>query len=89
MALLGFDLVTDVKRGENGGRTLKHDFVALGFQSQAMVADAKGIYSAGPLDLKSSTDDVPGAVVAWVSKPDGSILQIAGGWLPGTNGGAK
>jgi len=64
---------------------LKHDFVVLGFQSQAMAADAKGIYSAGPFEIKSSTDDAPGAVVAWVSKEDGSIVQIAGGWLPVAN----
>jgi hypothetical protein len=81
VALLGFDLVTDVKRGENGGRTLKHDFVVLGFQSRAMAADGKGVYGAGPIEMKTSTDDAPGAVVVWVSRRDGAILQVAGGWL--------
>ena len=81
VALLGFNLVTDVKRGENGGRTLKHDFVVLGFQSRSMVADGRGSSAVGPLDLKSTTDDAPGAVVVWVSRPDGSIVQVVGGWL--------
>ena len=89
VALLGFDLVTDVKRGENGGRTLKHDFVVLGFQSREMAVDGKGVCSAGPIDLKSSTDDVPGAVVVWVSRADGEILQVAGGWLAASKPGAK
>ena len=79
VALLGFNLVTDVKRGENGGRTLKHDFVALGFQTKELTADGKGNFSASLFDVASSTDDAPGAVVVWVSKPDGSVLQITGG----------
>lgn len=81
VALLGFNLVTDVKQGENGGRTLEHDFVVLGFKSTPLIADSVAGFRAAPMEIKSSTDDAPGAVVAWVSAPDGSILQVAGGWL--------
>jgi hypothetical protein len=81
VALLGFSLVTDVKRGENGGRTLQHDFVVLNFSSTALTAQKDGNFQVVPMEIKSSTDDAPGAVVAWVSKPDGSIVQVAGGWL--------
>jgi hypothetical protein len=80
VALLGFNLVTDVKRGENGGRKLEHDFVVLGFGSTAMIKSGHG-FQCGPVEMKSSTDDMPGAVVAWVSTGDGAILQVTGGWL--------
>jgi len=81
VALLGFNLVTDVKRGENGGSRLEHDFVVLGFDSAPLSpATGKG-FESGPVELKPSTEDTPGAVVAWVSGNDGAILQVAGGWL--------
>jgi hypothetical protein len=85
VALVGFNVITDVKRGENSGRTLQHDFVVLGFQSRPLSTDPKGIFSVGPFEVQSSTDDKPGAIVAWVSQPDGTILQVAGGWLSATD----
>jgi hypothetical protein len=83
VALVGFNVVTDVKRGENGGRKLEQDFVVLNFHSSPMAADAREGFQSAPMEITSSTEVVPGAVVAWVSSADGSILQIAGGWLPG------
>ena len=38
-ALLGLGVSSDVKAGENGGRKLQHDFVALAHESAAMVAN--------------------------------------------------
>jgi len=37
-AILGFDIVTAVERGENGGRELNHDFVVLGYRETALKA---------------------------------------------------
>src|SRR5271155_4059826 len=89
IALLGFNLITDVQRGENGGKRLDHEFVVLGFSStQVSPASDKGFQS-DPMELKSSTDDSPGAVVAWVSAADGSIVQIAGGWLKPSDSSAS
>lgn len=82
VALLGFNVVTDVKSGENGGQKLEHDFIVLGFNTTALTAQADGIFQSAPIEIKSSTGDKPGAVVAWVSGNNGSILQVAGGWLP-------
>lgn len=81
VAWLGFNLVTDVKRGENDGRKLEHDFVVLNLGSSSMSSKGDAGFQGDPVEMKSSTSDVPGAVVAWVSDKDGSILQIAGGWL--------
>ena len=81
VALLGFNVVTEVRGGENSGRTLQHDFVVLGFTSMPMTSAAGGGFEGGPVEIKSSTDDPPRAVVGWVSGGDGAILQVAGGWL--------
>lgn len=81
VAMLGFDLKTEVRAGENGGRTLSHDFVVLGLRSQTM-ARAKSIHTAiislpelvAPSDRK--------AVAAWVSqRGDPTPIQVVGGWL--------
>jgi hypothetical protein len=80
-ALLGVGLVSNVRGGENGGRQLTHDFVVLDFQTKPV--------GTGPVPLKSSTNDAPGAIVAWVSAADGSILQVAGGWLPSAASAGK
>jgi hypothetical protein len=79
VALLGVNVMSDVKSGENGGRQLQHDFVVLDFASKPMSQGPT--WQSGPIDLKPSTDDPPGAIVAWVSDAAGSIVQITGGWL--------
>jgi hypothetical protein len=79
IALLGVNVLSDVKSGENGGRQLQHDFVVLDFESKPMISGQS--FESGRVDLKPSTDDPPGAVVAWVSDTNGSIVQVAGGWL--------
>lgn len=89
VALLGFNLITDVQRGENGGRRLDHEFVVLGFSSTQLSPAADKGFQSDPIELKSSTDDSPGAVVAWVSAADGSIVQIVGGWLKPSDSSAS
>ena len=83
IAVLGMGLVTEVKAGENDGQQLKHDFIVLGFRSVQLVSESKGSWQAGPMEIKSSTGDLPVAVVGWVSGSGGAILQIAGGWTRG------
>lgn len=87
IALLGVNVLSDVKGGENGGRQLQHDFVVLDFKSKPMMSGQ--IFESGRVDLKPSTDDPPGAVVAWVSDTNGSIVQVAGGWLKPPNSSAS
>jgi len=81
VALLGNDLESDVKRGENSGRKLRHDFVVLQLAKSNMVASA-GSWS-GSLSLpKEGGDDKPSALAAWVAV--GGIdppIQATGGWL--------
>ena len=87
IALLGVNVLSDVKSGENGGRQLQHDFVVLDFKSKPMISGQS--FESGRVDLKPSTDDPPGAVVAWVSDTNGSIVQVAGGWLKPSDSSAR
>jgi hypothetical protein len=78
-ALLGVNILSNVQGGENGGRQLRHDFVVLDFASRPLTK-ADGFQS-HPVSLQSSTGDPAAAIVAWVSTPEGAILQVTGGWL--------
>jgi hypothetical protein len=85
VALLGFNRKSNVTRGENAGKELTHDFVVLDFSSLPMTTGRNGKFQSASMTLHSSSGD-PGAIVAWVSRNDGAILQIAGGWLTAQHG---
>jgi len=81
IALLGSNLESDVKRGENSGRKLRPDFVVLQLDKIDMVNGADhwtGSVSFAP----NATADKPTAIAAWVTS-GGNItpIQATGGWL--------
>ena len=81
VALLVNDLESNVKRGENSGRKLHHDFVVLQLAKSNMVAIG-GSWSGSLLLPKEEGDDKPSALAAWVAA--GAIdppIQATGGWL--------
>lgn len=82
LALLGSGINSDVKAGENRGRKLGHDFVALQVK-QSMLSPKGGVLVAEielSDDAKAHADRL--AVAAWVTKA-GSLdpIQATGGWL--------
>lgn len=83
LALLGSGLSSDVKAGENRGRKLGHDFVALQLK-QSMLSPKDGILVTEielSDDTKAHADRL--AVAAWVTKADSlEPIQATGGWLP-------
>ena len=83
IALLGFDLVSDVTAGENRGRSLRHDFVVIALSNAA--SSRSGEILQGVLSLSGRTDVSPKrlAIAAWVT-PSKTLrpLQALGGWLP-------
>lgn len=85
-ALLGFDLTSDVKTGENLGRKLQHDFIVLATADAA--ATTTGDVYQGMLSLNPPSRISPKrlALAAWVT-PSRSLppLQAVGGWLSSTN----
>jgi len=86
VALLGFGLETEVRRGENAGRRLRHDFVVLSY-GRADLDRGAGVY-AGPVRIPPSSvrDGTASrhAIAAWVTPLDDTLpVQAVGGWLDG------
>lgn len=81
-ALLGNDLASDVKAGENRGRQLKHDFVVLSVVSCPLTM--RGDKAHGEFEIRIEKKDEPGpkALAAWVTRR-GQLepLEAVGGWL--------
>lgn len=82
LALLGSDISTSVRAGENSGRNLKHDFVVLDLQSGPLQNEAASQQASLTVN-GSAGGDARKAVAVWVSK-SGQIApaQATGGWLP-------
>ncbi len=80
VARLGFGLNINVRAGENSGRKLQHDFVALSLE----MAKLSGGKSESRLPAAAGQQDAGSrsAIVAWVTEP-GQIepIQAVGGWL--------
>jgi hypothetical protein len=79
VALLGNDLESDVKRGENSGRKLRHDFVVLNLIKMDMAKEANRWTGLVALP-KQSGDDKPSALAAWITE-NATPIQATGGWL--------
>jgi hypothetical protein len=80
VALLGGTVVTDVKRGENSGRKLQHDFVALEVVAAPLLAQDGRFVAA--LSLPKNASETPTALAAWVIVGAARTpLQAVGGWL--------
>jgi len=82
VALLGFDLNSQVTAGENRGRELPHDFVMLGLETVNL--KLRDGYYETETALPTSHITAPSyGIVAWVSKHGRQApLQATGGWMP-------
>jgi len=91
VAVLGFDIVTPVTNGENEGKMLAHDFVALtlgNYKSQRQ-AGSQGGKLKGNVHQWQISDaaiklDLPHAkgIALWVTREnDPTPIQATGGWL--------
>jgi len=79
-ALLGFDMNTKVSRGENSGKILKHDFVALDYQ-RAKMQGAAVLNAVIHLKMDDSRAKKFGIAV-WVTSGESPVpIQAAGGYL--------
>jgi hypothetical protein len=81
VALLGNDLQSDIARGENAGRKLRHDFVVLDLVKIDMAAAANGWTGSATLPREFNGDKAT-ALAAWVTAAEtSSPMQATGGWL--------
>ncbi|HEY2680712.1 MAG TPA: DUF1223 domain-containing protein, partial [Candidatus Udaeobacter sp.] len=67
VALLGNNLESDVKRGENSGRKLRHDFVVLDLIKTGMVNESNA-WSGSIVLPRRAGDDKPSALAAWITE---------------------
>ena len=82
VAVVGMNLETRVRAGENKGRTLRHDFVALGVATTPLKAVTGGYEATSRLPAPSVQHDQL-ALVAWVSGSQKQLpIQAVGGYLP-------
>ena len=81
VALLGFDISTRVKRGENSGKQLEHEFVVLDWKRDIARLDS-GIYQ---LRIERPMSDIEAGqygIAAWVNSQNNlSPIQATGGYL--------
>ncbi|MFZ0827641.1 MAG: DUF1223 domain-containing protein [Verrucomicrobiia bacterium] len=81
-AVLAGGIRSDVKAGENRGRRLNHDFVALNLLQVEMALDSGVAQGEFRLDPSSFRSEKVLALTIWVTR-DGQLepLQATGGWL--------
>src|SRR5262245_38390675 len=79
IALVGNDLESDVKRGENSGRKLRHDFVVLELVRIDMANESSRWTGSVALSMRSGNDK-PSALAAWITE-NATPIQATGGWL--------
>jgi hypothetical protein len=84
IALLGGEIMQDVRNGENAGRQLRHDFVALRLEKAALDPRSdSGEWSATvTLASRPGVKALQLGIAAWVSR-SGELqpLQSTGGWI--------
>jgi hypothetical protein len=79
VALLANDLESDVKRGENSGRKLRHDFVVLDLLNIDMANESNAWTASIVLPMRAGADKVS-ALAAWITENE-TPIQATGGWL--------
>ncbi len=83
VALLGGGIVSNVRKGENAGRELRHEFVALRQETLALKRDAGGVWSAQiVLAARADITVARHAIAAWVTHHGQlATVQATGGWI--------
>jgi len=80
VALLGGGLSSDVRSGENSGRRLAHDFVALHLATAPLGLEGNRLTATVSLPEKPIAS--PNALAAWITTGEGQTpIQATGGWL--------
>lgn len=81
VAPLACDVMQSISRGENAGRTLRHDFIALALLQDALKPDSDGHFSAQLIIPKEMIGRMD-AISSWVSQgANPAPIQSLGGWM--------
>jgi hypothetical protein len=82
IAMLGFDIETEVKAGENDGKKLHHDFVVLTWKTfRSNFNNVQYFWEIDRAVLVTDNETATG-IALWVTRADDPTpLQAIGGWL--------
>ena len=76
LVLIGTGLATRVRKGENAGKTLNHDFVVLAHQSKT----GTGAWEFEVKDVNAAAEAT--AIAGWLSLGENGVpIQAVAGWL--------
>jgi hypothetical protein len=85
VAILGGGISSKVTEGENGGKTLRHEFVVLGVTNQRLLTVGNSLVQKAMVPLPSllKVGSPRHSLAAWITR-HGELepLQATGGWLP-------
>jgi hypothetical protein len=82
IAMLGFDIETEVKAGENDGKKLHHDFVALTWKTFRSNFNNVQYYWEIDRAVLVTNNETAMGIALWVTRADDPTpLQAIGGWL--------
>jgi hypothetical protein len=86
LARLGFGIKSNVRAGENNGRSLRHDFVVLSLTHERLGPIPRKLrFASSAVEAASRPDRI--ALAAWITNAgDIRPLQATGGWLPTSPG---
>jgi len=81
VAVLGFDIKTDVKSGENRNKILKHNFTVLGYKTIPLYKNQASYVVM--TELPDIVETAPRmAVSAWINRENNMTpIQAVGGWI--------
>src|SRR5213079_851664 len=81
-ARLGFGINSNVRAGENNGRSLRHDFVVLSLTHEKLGPVPQELhFPSSAIEAASRPDRI--ALAVWITNAgDIRPLQATGGWLP-------
>ncbi len=81
VAILGFDQITNVKRGENSGKQLPHDFVVMAYDNNELNLQKDSYTKTIRLPDASQFTSIRQALVFWISQEGNPTpIQIAADW---------
>jgi len=82
IALFGFDVKSDVRRGENAGKKFEHDFVVLDFKVQSLKTKVDGFSARFMLNVENNKMASRYGIAAWVHRHNNQTpIQVVGGYL--------
>ena len=71
---------TQIKAGENRGKTLRSDFVVISYQSAPSQINRQKLTATVPLPNFTKDKNAQYAVSAWISDKRGGVIQAVGGY---------